>query len=274
MHLLGLPGELSLMILECLESEQDINAFARTHSHFYTHFNTYLYTRNMVASQSSAIIWAASHGIPETLQKSIQQGGNIEVRDALRDNTPLAIAIEHGHTAIANQLLDQGADISARNKYQQTPLFEVARLGDESLARRLIDLGAEVDATDENWKSPLRYALYEKHSSVVEVLLQRGADPNHRGSITNIKPMPPLYIAIVNLDETSVRLLLEYRADPEMPGHFPQPLHMAARKGHVYAARLLLERGVDRTRKDPSGRTPMDLAEWAGLGDRMRPLLE
>lgn len=180
MHLLGLSSELPLMILECLESEQYINAFVRTHSHFYTHFNTYLYTRIVIASQSSAIIWAASHGITETLKKSIQQGGNIEVRDALSDNTPLAIAIEHGHTAVASQLLDEGADVSARNKDQQTPPFKAAHLGDESLARRLIDLGAEVDASDENWKSPLRYVLYGKHSSVVEVLLQRGADPSHR----------------------------------------------------------------------------------------------
>lgn len=276
MSILSLPNELLQSIFDSLESETEINALVCTHPYLYHHFNPFLYTHNVAESSSSAIIWAVTRGRSDTLQKVIQQSGNIEVRDATHDQTPLAIAIEKGHIAIAHQLLDHGADVSAKNRYRQTPLFEAALLGDEGLARRLVELGADVDPTDIDMESPLHSALYRKHDRIVEFLLERGADPNRRDDIGE---NTPLHIAIRNFNITNIRLLLEYRADPgmrysDLPPSFMQPIHLAVLKGHDSAVQRLLEMGADRAWRDASGQTLMDIAERAGFGELMRPLLE
>ena len=43
------------------------------------------------------------------------------------------------------------------------------------------------------------------------------------------------------------------------------PLHIAAEKNHLYAARILLERGAKVMPKDNIGKTPLDYAESAEM---------
>lgn len=77
--------------------------------------------------------------------------------------------LEHDHDR-ANALLDQGADVNARNDAGETPLHVVKS---DAMARRLIAMGAHVNANDLGW-TPLFFADDDDHATL---LLDHGADP-------------------------------------------------------------------------------------------------
>ncbi len=95
----------------------------------------------------------------------------------------------------------------------------------------------------------------------MRLLLQHGADPNcsHKnqggsGMIT------PLYWAAIT-SELSVRLLLEYSADPKTLN--VQILHFVASNGTAEIMRLLLDGGAEPNVADKEGYTPL---HWAAAG--------
>lgn len=55
-------------------------------------------------------------------------------------------------------------------------IHELARVGDVVAVTAALDAGAAIDEQDHNGETPLMAALGKKHTSVVEVLLARGAD--------------------------------------------------------------------------------------------------
>ncbi|KAF2844467.1 hypothetical protein T440DRAFT_358517, partial [Plenodomus tracheiphilus IPT5] len=72
MPLLGLPAELIRHIYENdLQSECDLNALAQTSHFLYGCVNPFLYTHNTKSSGSSALSWAATHGVIDTARKSL-----------------------------------------------------------------------------------------------------------------------------------------------------------------------------------------------------------
>jgi len=55
-------------------------------------------------------------------------------------------------------------------------LFEAARSGDVSDARVALDAGADVSATDKSEQTPLHLAAMSGHTGVVRLLMENGAD--------------------------------------------------------------------------------------------------
>ena len=69
--------------------------------------------------------------------------------------TPLHHAVSGGQTAVAELLLDRGADISAVDAQQRTPLHDAADLGDASTVALLLARGADVSAREFRGRTPL-----------------------------------------------------------------------------------------------------------------------
>jgi ankyrin repeat protein len=97
------------------------------------------------------------------------------------DAPPLIRAIQLDQPEIAAALLDQGADVNARDAAGTPALMLAAQQGQAALVKRLLDLGADVHATDRHGNTVLRYDADPEHGrpglrpDIRELLLKAGA---------------------------------------------------------------------------------------------------
>jgi ankyrin repeat protein len=96
-------------------------------------------------------------------------------QDKQKLNEDLWEAVRHGDAATVKALLDKGADVNARGRYQMTPLFKAAERGDAGIVRLLLERGADVSVKDTFYgATPLTWALDKSHVEVVRALIEKG----------------------------------------------------------------------------------------------------
>ena len=87
------------------------------------------------------------------------------------------------HEATAAFLLENGMDPNHMNWHRFTLLHHMAAEGELGKARLLLDHGADIDAIDDEYRStPLGVAARRGQTAMVELLLERGADPTAAGA--------------------------------------------------------------------------------------------
>jgi hypothetical protein len=87
------------------------------------------------------------------------------------------------HEATATFLLENGMDPNHMNWHRFTLLHHMAAEGELNKARLLLDHNAAIDAIDEEYCStPLGVAARRGQAGIVELLLERGADPSAAGA--------------------------------------------------------------------------------------------
>ncbi len=118
--------------------------------------------------------YAAEHDKVGLAKYLLDRGAKIEARDKWQRN-PLHLAARYDSRAVAELLLDRGAEIDARNKWQQTPLHYAAANDSIAVAELLLDRGADYEARDGNQWTPLHLAAYYDSEAVAELLRSRGA---------------------------------------------------------------------------------------------------
>jgi ankyrin repeat protein/predicted methyltransferase len=163
-------------------------------------------------------------------------------------NTPLISACfappsYNPQVAVANYLIDQGANIKAKNNWSGTPLYCALRSPD--LIQRLIDKGADVNARafGANGLTPLQQAASIGGLRTAKLLIDHGADLNGRSSDGTVLQNVIKRKGDANRD--MVRLLLEAGAKLQEFSFGNTELHLAALTGSPDVARLLIEHGAD-----------------------------
>ena len=81
--------------------------------------------------------------------------------------TPLHLAAAEGHKHVVALLLDNGAEVDARDDARWTPLDWAAANGMTNTARVLLENDAPVESMDKNQTTPLHLAAEAGHPSVV-----------------------------------------------------------------------------------------------------------
>ncbi len=94
-------------------------------------------------------------------------------------NKELFEAVHYGYYDLTKELLDQGADVNARDKYGQTVLmvaccFRFNR--NIALIKLLLKRGADVNAQDKSGETVLMWVCGQGDFDLVDLLLRKGAN--------------------------------------------------------------------------------------------------
>ena len=246
----------------------------------------------------AALMYAALQGRePETIVALLKADANINQRDKA-GRTALLLASDMGNANIVRALLDNGADLQARDHKGMTALMHAANWAlrmesagpdnmgqavpllltrgmdvntrdnagrtalflttfnaqsDDTL-KELIKVGANVNIGDKHGITPLMWAAYYRSKDQITALQAAGARVG-------------LPEALLLNDEATAQTLIANGANVNRRGLYGQtPLMIAARKGFVEVARLLLDKGADIYARDAKGYTALHCAlgaaEW------------
>ncbi|MFK7695475.1 ankyrin repeat domain-containing protein [Paenibacillus sp. HJGM_3] len=129
---------------------------------------------------------ACALGKLETVRSLVQQKPELLNSYAHDGFTPIGLAAFFGHEDVARLLLKLGADVktASYNTMRVTPLHSAAATRQLAIAELLLQHGANVNARQQSEWTPLHSAVHNKQAAMVRLLLEHGADPlaaNDRG---------------------------------------------------------------------------------------------
>ncbi|MDX1917298.1 MAG: ankyrin repeat domain-containing protein [Rickettsiaceae bacterium] len=169
-------------------------------------------------------------------------------------------------------LINQGADVNGRDRYNKTALIKAAFNGHTEVAALLLEKGAEVNGQHSSGATALVCAAFNGHTEVAALLLEKGADLN---AIARPLKTTALMEAARRGHTEVAALLLEKGADVDAKDNYGRTAFMYALfEWHNKVAELLLERGVDVNDVDCDGQTTLMNAAFLGYNSVVEFLLE
>ncbi|MDR1303817.1 MAG: ankyrin repeat domain-containing protein [Verrucomicrobiales bacterium] len=213
----------------------------------------------------AALAQTARAGDVETLRLLLQAGLDVNAADA-DGVTAVAAAVSAGQTAAADWLRARGADLNQPDAAGRTPLWLAAAGGDLAAVDYLLGNGADFNRAAADGRAPLAVS---NRVPVIHALLQAGATPDEHG----IQGQPSIVWAAAAGDRALAAKLLAAGADVDAAARAPAskdflaivsdktlayylrkdsgvtPLMLAAGRGDLEMAKLLLARGAKKFRE-------------------------
>jgi ankyrin repeat protein len=218
----------------------------------------------------AAFIAAARSNDRETLEKLIAADPVLVSAKDPAGSTPLHHAAGFGALENLRVLLDNGADVNARNRRASTPLYWA--IHDEAKVRLLIARGADVNARNVEGRTPVyQAAMLGGGLRVLRLLLEKGGNPG----TPMVNGQTPLAAAALRADIAAMQLLIGGGADVDAKnGAGATALMAAASTGNERAVQLLLEHRADAKVSTKLGETALGNAATAGNAETVRLLIE
>jgi ankyrin repeat protein len=213
-----------------------------------------------------ALLEAAANGSVQEAERVLDaHPGIINARGGRGHGTALHAAAVGGHLAVAELLLQRGADPTIRDVGDYaTALHWAAERGSLPLVKLLVEAGADVIGYGDlhDW-TVLGWAMsWKTRPELARYLLEQGAEHT-------------LFTAIALGDLNAIRALATPESINKPLVVFERglrPLHMAVLRNQPEAATLLLQLGADPQIPDLDGLTPLDYAalrQWKELSQLM-----
>ncbi|KFA71332.1 hypothetical protein S40288_09108 [Stachybotrys chartarum IBT 40288] len=218
----------------------------------------------------NALTAAAYDGTAPIIKMLLQHGASINASEGY----PLHAAAANGHTAVVKLLLDNGADANGHTSHCAggTALQEACNAGNTEAAQVLLERGANPNHGAGELFSPLTAATYHAYGSLVELLLAKRANPNHIGGPSKSSP---LINSAATLQAKYVAMLLEHGARVDYQDEDGDTALMAcASLGDDDCVRTLLEHGANVHLVGGHHGTALHAAAAGGHATTCRLLLE
>ncbi|XP_070541191.1 poly [ADP-ribose] polymerase tankyrase-2-like [Ptychodera flava] len=233
------------------------------------------------------LLEAAKAGDLETCQQILTKGQHlVNCRDVEgRHSTPLHFAAGYNRVAVVEYLLQNGADVHAKDKGGLVPLHNACSYGHYEVTELLVKHGAVVNVAD-LWKfTPLHEAAAKGKYEICKLLLKHGADANKKNRDGNtpldlvkegdqdVQDLLRGDAALLDAAKKGCLARVQKLVSPEnincrdSQGRNSTPLHLAAGYNNVEVAELLLENGADVNARDKGGLIPLHNASSYGHVD-------
>jgi len=230
------------------------------------------------------LLEASKAGDLELVKKIVNQHSHIvNCRDLDgRHSTPLHFAAGYNRVGVVEFLLNNGADVHAKDKGGLVPLHNACSYGHYEVTELLVKHGATVNVSD-LWKfTPLHEAAAKGKYEIVKLLLKHGADAakKNRDGHTPLDLVKEGDQDVVDLLRGDSALLDAAKKGNlgriqklisqdnincrDSAGRNSTPLHLAAGYNNLEVAEYLLEQGADVNAQDKGGLIPLHNASSYG----------
>ncbi|MEQ2220100.1 Ankyrin repeat and SAM domain-containing protein 6 [Ilyodon furcidens] len=200
-------------------------------------------------------------------------GGGGGGRDFM-DVTALMVASQHGHEATVCLLLEWGSDVNFSQKTTGWgPLMAATLSGKEAVAQQLVERGADPDRVNVLSKTSFELAMQLKQRDIKAYL---DSITTVRPQTDDERKRPDVFSALKLGNSQLVKDILE--EDPAQVNSFNQdgasPLMMAAVSGQLEVVQLMVEKKADVDKQDSvHGWTALMQATYHGNKDIVKYLL-
>ncbi len=165
-------------------------------------------------------------------------------------------------------------EVKKSDSGENNSLSEAAFNGHLEEVMKLLDKGIDVNIKDQDGRTALMYAAFNGHTFVMQKLLAKGALVN----LCDTNGRTALMLASSGPFPASVKLLLDYKADPNMydKAELFTALMYAAAEGHLDIVKMLINHKADPARKDIDGDNALTFAQNNGhkeIVNLLKPLL-
>ncbi|MCB0628863.1 MAG: ankyrin repeat domain-containing protein [Saprospiraceae bacterium] len=205
------------------------------------------------------LILAVNRGLDDVVKKLVTAGADVNARRAAYfKSTALMEVGVRNNPELAGWLLDQGADLHARDTLGDTALNWAAFYGHEDLVALYLDRGADLLVAGRQG-SAIDIALHRGHEGLIQLLIRRGAGKA-------ISPEAKAFIRDVEKgDLDGVATALEKGISPDQTDEIGSPaLVLAAGAGQEDVVRYLLRKGADKEAMNRVGETALARAARFG----------
>lgn len=211
---------------------------------------------------ATALHWAVNEDDDAMAEFLLEAGANANAINRVGAPPILSAAI-NGNTEMLKLLLEAGADPNMKvSATGDTPLMLAARTGVPAAVQLLLDKGADVNAREDwGWTTPIMWAVAEDHADVTQMLIDRGANLEAR-----TKYIPPDtgrgFEGALPRERRSEEVGAVIFASGELT-----PLLIAARDGRMATTKVLVEAGADVNAIAADGKNALGLAIFNGSYD-------
>ena len=204
--------------------------------------------------------------IPELGEYLDQHPEALNRTDKKTGRTLLELALESGRVDAVNLVLSyEGVDALNASGWL------IGMIDNPSMVETLLQHGADPNVLDSVERTPVYYAAKAGNTNSLVLLLNAGADVN----VLNASFQSPLMLAVVEGDLSAVKLLLEQGADPnQIDQNGETALHKAVRRRNPEIVRCLLKNGADPKILNFSDMAPIHIAASNGQDQLVKIFLE
>ena len=176
-------------------------------------------------------------------------------------------AAERSTLAEISQLIQQGADLNARDDQGRTPLMTATHANRPDVVQALLDAGADVNIQDHQRDNPFLYAGAEGLLDILRLTIAAGADPritNRYGGTALIPAAERGHVEVVDELLTHTHVDVNHVNNLGWTALLEAIVLSDGGARHQRVVQLLIDHGADIHIADKDGVTPMQHAQTRG----------